>query len=111
MDDPDARFEGAEPISAELPLARPRRKPSNPRAPYHQALLPEHEEELSLAIGQGLSLIERREADPPEALVEALARFVDAVRAGKRRLTRDPSDAAFALGCAFGQQICRGIGF
>jgi hypothetical protein len=111
MDDPDARFEAAEPIAGPLPQAPPRRKPSNPRAPYHHALLTEHEEELALSIGQGLALIERSEADSPDALVRALAGYIDAVSAGKRRLTEDPSDAALALGCAFGQQICRGLGF
>ncbi len=111
MDDPDARFEAAEPIVGPLPQAPPRRKPSNPRAPYHHALLTEHEEELALSIGQGLALIERGEEEPPEALVRALADFIDLVAAGKRRLTQDPSDAAFSLGCAFGQQICRGLGF
>jgi hypothetical protein len=110
-DDPDARFEAAEPVEQAIPQARPRRKPSNPRAPYHEPLLPEHEDELALAIGQGLALIERRENEAPRALVDALVAFVDQVAARKRRLTRDPSDAAFALGCAFGQQICRGLGF
>jgi hypothetical protein len=110
-DDPDARFEAAEPVEQPIPQARPRRKPSNPRAPYHEPLLPEHEEELALSIGQGLALLQRRENEPPEALLDALVAFVDQAAAGKRRLTRDPSDAAFALGCAFGQQICRGLGF
>jgi hypothetical protein len=111
MDDPDARFEAAEAIEQPLPQARPRRKPANPRAPYHQPLQPEHEDELALAIGQGLALIERGADEAPAAIVEAIARFIEAVAAGRRRLTRDPTDASFALGCAFGQQICRGLGF
>ena len=73
MDDPDARLEAAEPAAEPLPQARERRKPSNPRAPYHQALAPEHEDELLLSIGQGLALIERRENDSPASIVKAIA--------------------------------------
>jgi hypothetical protein len=110
MDDPDARMEAAEPAT-ELPQARERRKPSNPKAPYHQPLAYEHEDELLLSIGQGLALIERAENDSPISIVTAIAEYVDGVRAGSRRLTRDPSDAALALACAFGQQVCRELGW
>ena len=111
MDDPDARLEAAEPAGEPLPQARERRKPANPRAPYHQALAPEHEDELLLSIGQGLALIERDENDAPAAIVHAIAEHVDAVRAGKRKQPRDPSDAALALACLFAQQICRELGW
>jgi hypothetical protein len=43
--------------------------------------------------------------------VKAIAGYVDAVHAGTRRLTRDPSDAALALACVLGQQICRELGW
>jgi hypothetical protein len=111
MDNPDARIEAAEPAADPLPQARPRRKPADPKAPYHQALEPEHEDELLLSIGQGLALIECRENESPAAIVKAIAGYVDAVHAGTRRLTRDPSDAALALACVLGQQICRELGW
>jgi hypothetical protein len=111
MDDPDARFEAAEAASGPLPQARARRKPTNPKAPYHQELDPDHEDELLLSIGQGLALVEREENDSPASIVKAIARYVDGVHAGTRRLTRDPTDAALALACLFGQQVCRELGW
>ena len=111
MDDPDARIEAAEPAAEPLPQARERRKPASPRAPYHQTLAYEHEDELQLSIGQGLALIECMERDSPTSIVKAIAEYVDAVRSGRRRLTRDPSDAALALACVFGQQVCRELGW
>jgi hypothetical protein len=107
MDDPDARLETAEPAAEPLPQARERRKPSNPKAPYHQMLAPEHEDELLLSIGQGLALIESSESDTPKSIVKAIAEYIDLVRAGRRKLPRDPTDAALALACVFGQQVCR----
>jgi hypothetical protein len=111
MDDPDARLEAAEPVTGPLLQAGARRKPSNPRAAYHQPLDPDHEDDLLLSIGQGLALVEARERQSPAATIRALAAYVDAVRAGSRRLTRDPTDAALALACTFGHQICRDYGW
>lgn len=107
MDDPDARMESAEPARGPLQQARARPKPSNPRAPYHDSLDPDHVDELLLLIGQGLALIEARERASPEATIKALAAFVQRVRDGKRRMSRDPADSALALGCLFGHQVCR----
>lgn len=106
-DDPDARVEAAEPVAGPLPVAPERRKPSDQRAPYHHALDPDHEDDLRLMIGQGLALIEARQQSAPEATVKAIAAYVDGVRAGKKRMTSDPSDAALALACLFGHQVCR----
>jgi hypothetical protein len=111
MDDPDARVEAAEPATGPLLLALERQKPSAPRAPYHHALDPDHGDDLLLSIGQGLALIEAGERKSPEATVRATAAFVDAARAGNRRLTRDATDAALALACLFGHQICRAHAF
>jgi hypothetical protein len=111
LDDPDARIEAAEAAAGPLPQARARRKPPNPKAPYHQELDPDHEDELLLSIGRGLALIERRENDSPASIVKAIAGYVDGVHAGTRRLTRDPTDAALALACVFGQQVCRELGW
>lgn len=111
MDDPDARLEAAEPVPGPLPQAGARRKPPDPRAPYHQPLDPDHEDDLLLAIGQGLALIGASERQKPAAIVQAIDRYADAVRAGEQRLTRDPSDALLALACVFGQQLCREFGF
>src|SRR5829696_10402353 len=110
MDDPDARIEAAEPAAEPLPQARERR-PASPPEPYHQTLAAEHEDELLLSIGQGLALIECSENDSPTSIVKAIAEYVDGVQAGSRRLTRDPTDAALALACAFGQQVCRELGW
>jgi hypothetical protein len=110
-DDPDARMEAAEPAAGPLVVARERRKPSQPRAPYHHALDPDHEDDLLLMIGQGLALIEGRERAAPAATVTAIAAYVDGVRAGKRRLTRDATDAALALACLFGHELGRSLGW
>lgn len=111
MDDPDSRIDAAEPATGPLLLAAERRKPAAPRAPYHHALDPDHEDDLRLSIGQGLALIEASERKSPDATVRAMAAFIDAVRAGNRRLTRDATDAALALACLFGHQVCREHGF
>lgn len=111
MDDPDARIEAAEAAASPLPQARARRKPADRKAPYHQALASEHEDELLLSIGQGLALVQRPETDSPRSIVKAIADYIDAVHAGSRRLPRDPTDAALALACAFGQQVCRELGW
>ncbi|HMJ09998.1 MAG TPA: hypothetical protein VK524_01270 [Polyangiaceae bacterium] len=107
MHDPDARFEAATAAAGPLFQAAPRRKPSNPRAPYHHALEPDHEDELLLSIGQGLALIELGERHSVEATFHAIVRYVDSARAGNSPLTRDPTDAALALACLFGHQIGR----
>jgi hypothetical protein len=111
MDDPDARLEAAEPAHGPLVEARERPKPADARAPYHEVLDPDHADELLLCIGQGLALIEAPERHSPEQIVKSTAAYVDAVRSGARRLTRDPSDAALALACVYGHQICRELGW
>jgi hypothetical protein len=110
-DDPDARLESAEPAAGPLVLAAARRKPSDARAPYHHGLDPDHEDDLLLQIGQGLALIDARERMTPQATLKAVVTYIDAVRTQKRRLTRDPTDAALALACVFGHQLGRELGW
>ncbi len=111
MSDPDATIEQAEPAKGPLLQAKPRRKPANPRAPYHHELDPDHEDDLLASIGQGLALVGARERQAPAAIVSAIAAYVDAVRKKRQRLTRDPSDATLALACLLGHQICREFGW
>jgi hypothetical protein len=104
-------MQAAEPARGPLLQAAPRSKPSKPRVPYHHALDPDHADDLLLSIGQGLALTEMRERHSPEATVQGIAAYVDAVRAGTKSLTRDPSDAILALACLFGHQVCREFGW
>ena len=110
MDDPDARMDAAKPASR-THLLGPRRRPHDPRAPYHEPLEPDHEDELLLSIGQGLALLAKRESDEPEAIVRALAEYIEDVQAKRRRLPRDSDAALLALTCVFGEQLCRAHGW
>jgi hypothetical protein len=111
MDDPDTRLERAERATAPLPQAPPAQKPRNRSAPYHHELDPDHEDELLLAIGEGLALIERPESDAPDRIVTAIGEYLDAAQARRRRLPSDVSRAVLALGCLYGQQLCRAFGW
>lgn len=108
-DNPDQRLEDAEPIESVLEAKELARKPE--KGAYHQAIAPELVDDLALCIGQGLALIGRTEASPADKLVEAIARYIDAVLAGKRRLTKDRSDAVLALACLYGQELGRAFGW
>jgi hypothetical protein len=100
----EERMDAAEPPEQRIQLAPPIARPG--KGPYHGELAPELEDELTLTIGKGLALLERDEDEPPEALLEAIARFVDG--APQRAVS---GDAALALGCLFGHQICRKLGW
>jgi hypothetical protein len=109
-DNPDQRLEDAEPITEAVVEAAPLpRKPE--KGAYHQEIAVELVDDLALCIGQGLALIGRTEREPAEQVVNVIHRFVDAVLAGNRRLTSDPSDASLALACLYGQQLGRAFGW
>lgn len=108
MDDPDDRMENAEaaPVLEARPLAR---KPA--RGPYHAPIAPELVDELEISIGQGLALAEILASDAPDAIVSGIAGYLERVFRGELRLPRDPSDAALALGCLYGQALCMELGW
>jgi hypothetical protein len=109
-DDPDQLMESAEPPEQwVVEAADTGEKPA--RGPYHQAIAAELIDDLALCIGQGLALIGGRENDPPEALIVGIAGFVDDVLAGKKRLTKDPTDAHLALALLYGQEVARSLGW
>jgi hypothetical protein len=108
-DNPDQRLEDAEPIELVLEAKELAHKPE--KGPYHQAIAPELVDDLALCIGQGLALVGRTEDSPPDQLVDVIARYIDAVLKKKRRLTKDPSDAALALACLYGQELARAFGW
>ena len=111
MVDPQARMDAAEP-SHEGPIRIAfRARPARPNVPYHEQIAEELEDELSLSIGKGLALIERDEAEPPQQIVQAIASYIDEVRAGRARLPREADVAALALACLLGQAVCRGLGW
>lgn len=109
-DDPDARLDEATPPEEPLIEAAPMSRPSG-TAPYHEAIAPELLDDLHLAIGKGLALVGVEERAKPTAVVEAIARWVDDVRAGARRLPADATDATLALGCLLGHTLCRELGW
>lgn len=108
--DVDARIQAAEPIEL-LVQARPCARPHSPRAPYHEPIALELEEDLRLSIGKGIAIAATSEHEPPEDVVRALANYIDTVRAGRVALPRDVDDAVLALGCAFGHALCRAFGY
>lgn len=109
-DDPDARLDAAEPPEEPLIEAAPMSRPSG-SAPYHDAIAPELLDDLHLAIGKGLALVEARESSKPAAIVDAIASYIDAVKTGARRLPADVTDASLALGCLLGHMLCRELGW
>jgi hypothetical protein len=104
-------MEAADVPEQPLILAASRSRPRDERAPYHESIAPDLEYDLHLAVGRGLALVERAEGEAPDALIEAIAGYVDAVGAARRRLSADPTDAALALACLFGHQLCRKLGW
>lgn len=109
-DDPDQLMESAEPPEEAVVEAEdPPEKPA--RGPYHQAIAAELIDDLALCIGQGLALVGRDENEPPETVIIALAGYVDDVIAGKKRLTKDPTDTHLALALLFGQEVGRSLGW
>jgi hypothetical protein len=100
----EQRMELAEPPAEPVRLAPPVERPA--RGPYHSELAPELEDELHLTIGKGLALIERDEHEPPGALLEAIARFVEGAR--QRPLSEA---AALALSCLYGHVLCLKLGW
>jgi hypothetical protein len=100
----EQRMDSAEPPEQPLLHAPPVERPS--KGPYHTELAPELEDELHLTIGKGLALVERDEKESPDALVEALARFIDG--AARRTVS---ADASLALSCLYGHQLCRKLGW
>jgi hypothetical protein len=109
-DDPDARLQAAEPSLEPVIEAPPMSRPAG-SGPYHEAIAPELVDDLQLAIGKGLALIEAEESLAALAIVEALARYVDEVLSGGKRLPSDGADAALALACLLGHAIGRELGW
>lgn len=109
-DDPDARLQAAEAPDEgviEAPeMTRPRGK-----QPYHDAIAPELLDDLHLAIGKGLALVGADEGAPPTTWLDAIARYLDDVRDGKRRSPTDPTETSLALGCLLGHALCRELGW
>jgi len=109
LDNPDQRMEDAEPPNQDVCQAAPRQAP--PGRPYHEEIAPEMIDELALAIGKGLALVEVDENANPRRIIDAIARFVDEIGAKKRRLPSDAADAALALACLYGQALGRALGW
>lgn len=87
----------------------PRRK--RPGKPHHEPIADELLDDLHLAIGKGLALVRAKEDAEPAALVQALARWVDDVRAEREPPPSDALDAALALACLYGQTVARACGW
>jgi hypothetical protein len=108
-------MESAEPPRQPLmlaPASDARERARLPKsAPYHDAVAPELADELHLNVGMGLALVGVVEDLPPAAIVDAIARHVDALRAQPPSADEDHSDARLALACAYGHQLCRELGW
>lgn len=109
-DDPDARLQAAEPPDEGVIEAAEMTRPHG-KQPYHDAIAPELLDDLHLAIGKGLALVGADEGAPPAAWLEAIARYLDDARDGKRRSPSDPTETSLALGCLLGQAVCRELGW
>lgn len=105
-DDPDARMEAAEPPDEAVLEAPEIARPAGKR-PYHEPIAPELVDDLHLAIGKGLALVEVSAGSLAEHVVDALARYVDDLLSGARTAPTDASDAALALACLYGQAVCK----
>lgn len=110
QDDPDARLQAAEPSSQPVAEAPEMRRPDG-KAPFHEAIDPDLVDDLQLAIGKGLALVVATDSSEPDAVIEALADYLDAVGAGTRRFPSDRADGALGLGCLLGQALCRKLGW
>ncbi|MFO0565308.1 MAG: hypothetical protein U0263_06575 [Polyangiaceae bacterium] len=108
---PDARLERAEvprqPVVEAAAFTRRRLR----GRPYHEPIADDLLEDLHLAIGKGLALVQVDEDAEPEVIVEAIAACVDDVRAARQAAPTDPADAALALACLYGQAVARALGW
>lgn len=108
---PDARLERAEPPRQAVVEAAPFARRTERGRPHHEPIADELLEDLHLAIGKGLALVRVDEDAEPAVIVEAIARYVDDVRAERQPLASDPTDAALALACLYGQTLGRAFGW
>lgn len=79
--------------------------------PCHDALSEALRADIDAAIARGLALLEVPPQAPPEAVVSAIHALVGQVQAKQRKLGKDKASVLLALGCAFGEQLHRALGW